>query len=49
MAKLDAFFKKTGYPRAPKYYIMKWLADYIADFGIDGYRADTVKHTQENV
>jgi len=49
VAELDAFFKKTGYPRAPKYYIMKWLADYIADFGIDGYRADTVKHTQENV
>ena len=49
VAELDAFFKKTGYPRAPKYYIMKWLADYIADFGIDGYRADTVKHTQEDI
>lgn len=49
VAELDAFFKKTGYPRAPKYYIMKWLADYITDFGIDGYRADTVKHTQEDI
>ncbi len=49
VAELDAFFKKTGYPRAPKYYIMKWLADYITDFGIDGYRADTVKHTTEDV
>ncbi len=49
VAELDAFFKKTGYPRAPKYYIMKWLADYIADFGIDCYRADTVKHTQEDI
>ncbi len=46
---LDAFFAKTGYPRAPKYYIMKWLADYITDFGIDGYRVDTVKHTTEDV
>jgi alpha-amylase len=46
---LDAFFKKTGYPRAPKYYIMKWLSDYITDFGIDGYRVDTVKHTTEDV
>jgi alpha-amylase len=36
VAELDAFFSKTGYPRAPKYYIMKWLADYILDFGIDG-------------
>ena len=49
VAELDAFFKKTGYPRVPKYYIMKWLADYITDFGIDGYRADTVKHTQEDI
>lgn len=49
VAELDAFFKATGYPRVPRYYIMKWLADYITDFGIDGYRADTVKHTYENV
>ena len=49
VAELDAFFKTTGYPRAPRYYIMKWLADYITDFGIDAYRVDTVKHTYENV
>jgi len=46
---LDEFFKRTGYPRAPRYYIIKWLTDYINDFGIDGYRADTVKHTDVNV
>jgi alpha-amylase len=28
---------------------MKWLSDYILEFGIDGYRADTVKHTEEDV
>ena len=49
MKELDAFFAKTGYPRAPKYYVMKWLADYITEFGIDGYRVDTVKHTNEDV
>ncbi len=49
IASLDAFFKKTGYPRAPKYYIMKWLSDYITEFGIDGYRVDTAKHTTEDV
>ncbi len=49
MASLDAFFKKTKYPRAPKYYIMKWLSDYITEFGIDGYRVDTAKHTTEDV
>lgn len=49
VASLDAFFKRTGYPRTPKYYIIKWLTDYITEFGIDGYRADTVKHTDETV
>jgi len=49
MAELDAFFEKTGHPRAPRFYIMKWLSDYILDFGIDGYRVDTVKHTEEYV
>jgi alpha-amylase len=46
---LDAFFERTGYPRAPRFYIMKWLTDYITEFGIDGYRVDTVKHTEEYV
>lgn len=46
---LDAFFKRTGYPRAPRFYIIKWLTDYITEFGVDGYRADTVKHTEEYV
>jgi len=49
VAELDAFFKQTGYPRAPKYYIMKWLSDYIRNYGIDGYRVDTAKHTTEDV
>lgn len=46
---LNHFFERTGYPRAPRFYIMKWLADYIEEFGIDGYRVDTVKHVEENV
>ncbi|MFD0862431.1 alpha-amylase family glycosyl hydrolase [Sungkyunkwania multivorans] len=49
VAELDAFFERTGYPRAPRFYIMKWLTDYITEFGIDGYRVDTVKHTEEYV
>ncbi len=46
---LDEFFARTGHPRAPRFYIMKWLTDYIKEYGIDGYRVDTVKHTEENV
>ncbi|UAM99168.1 alpha-amylase [Polaribacter litorisediminis] len=46
---LDEFFTRTGHIRAPRFYIMKWLTDYITEFGIDGYRIDTVKHTEEFV
>ena len=49
MTELEAFFKRTGYPKTPRYYIIKWLTDYITEYGIDGYRADTVKHTEESV
>jgi alpha-amylase len=49
ITELDAFFKRTGYPRAPRFYIIKWLTDYITEFGVDGYRADTVKHTEAYV
>ncbi|MCL5127332.1 MULTISPECIES: alpha-amylase family glycosyl hydrolase [unclassified Algibacter] len=46
---LDAFFERTGHPRSPRFYVMKWLTDYIIEYGIDGYRVDTVKHTEAYV
>lgn len=49
LAELDAFFKRTGYPRAPRFYIIKWLTDYIRKYGVDGYRCDTAKHIEESV
>lgn len=49
MNELNAFFERTKYPRAPKYYIIKWLTDYITEFGVDGYRVDTVKHVEKSV
>jgi alpha-amylase len=42
-------FFKHWLSKTPRYYIIKWLTDYIADYGIDGYRADTVKHTEASV
>jgi len=45
---LHLFFERTGYPRAPRFYIIKWLTDYINEFGVDGFRVDTVKHINEN-
>lgn len=49
MAELDAFFERTGHPRAPRFYIIKWLTDYVRKHGIDGFRVDTVKHTEAYV
>jgi alpha-amylase len=48
-ASLDAFFRRTGYPRAPRYYLIKWLTDWVREFGFDGYRMDTAKHFGETV
>ncbi len=49
MAELDAFFARTGYPRAPRYYLIKWLTDFVREYGIDGYRLDTAKHIEEDI
>jgi alpha-amylase len=49
VAELDAFFKRTGYPRAPRYYLIKWHADWVRKYGFDGFRADTAKHTEPGV
>jgi alpha-amylase len=49
LAGLDAFFLRTGYPRAPRYYLIKWLSDWVREFGFDGYRVDTAKHFGEDV
>jgi alpha-amylase len=49
LAELDAFFGRTGYPRAPRYYLIKWLTDWVRELGFDGYRVDTAKHFGEAV
>ena len=49
MEEIDAFFERTGYPRAPKYYLIKWLTDYVRELGIDGFRVDTAKHTEAEI
>ena len=49
LAELDAFFRRTGYPRAPRYYVIKWLTDWVRELGFDGYRVDTAKHFEPAV
>ncbi|WP_299312457.1 alpha-amylase family glycosyl hydrolase [uncultured Aquimarina sp.] len=46
---LNSFFTRTGKTRSPRNYIIKWLADYIRKYGVDGFRVDTVKHVEEAV
>ncbi len=49
VAELDEWFSTTGYPRTAVNYIIKWLVDFIKDYGVDGFRVDTVKHTEPYV
>ena len=49
VVELEAFFHRTGYPRAPRYYIIKWLGDWVREMGFDGYRVDTAKHFEPAV
>ncbi|MGJ8691581.1 MAG: alpha-amylase family glycosyl hydrolase [Thalassotalea sp.] len=49
VAELDAFFQRTKLPRAPKYYIVKWLTDWVREYGIDGFRVDTAKHVEADI
>ena len=49
LAELDDFFTCTGLPRAARFYLIKWLVDYVRELGIDGFRVDTAKHTAPSV
>jgi len=49
LAELDAFFARTGHPRAPRFYIIKWLTDWVRELGFDGYRVDTARNFDEDV
>ncbi|WP_243251143.1 alpha-amylase family glycosyl hydrolase [Clostridium sp. D43t1_170807_H7] len=46
MAELDEFFTNRNLPRTPRNYVIKWLTDYIRDYGIDGFRCDTANHVE---
>ena len=45
---LNDFFSKTGYKKQPRYYIIKWLTDYVREYGVDGFRCDTAKHVDKD-
>lgn len=49
LEELDQFFASTGYAKAPRFYIIKWIVDFVRKFGIDGFRIDTAKHTEASI
>jgi alpha-amylase len=47
---LTAFWAANPtYPQNPANYIVKWLTDWVREFGIDGFRIDTYKHVETEV
>lgn len=38
-ASLQAFFTRTRHARTPRHYLIKWLTDWVARYGIDGFYA----------
>ncbi|MBE6052138.1 MAG: starch-binding protein [Clostridium sp.] len=44
---LNEFFAKRNLPKTPRNYIIKWLTDYIREYGIDGFRCDTAKEVDK--
>ncbi|WP_128895883.1 alpha-amylase family glycosyl hydrolase [Longirhabdus pacifica] len=48
-AELDAFFNRTGKQRYVKNYMIKWITDWVREYGVDGFRIDTAKHVDMSV
>ncbi|MCU0324693.1 MAG: starch-binding protein [Spirosomaceae bacterium] len=44
ISSLDSYFTRTSKPKTPRHYIIKWLTDWVREYGIDGFRIDTYKH-----
>ncbi len=49
VAELNTFFTNTGLTRTPANHIVKWLTDWVRDYGIDGFRIDTYKHVERAI
>lgn len=45
-AELQAFFNRTGKQPTVRNHLIKWITDWVREYGIDGFRVDTAKHVQ---
>jgi glycosidase len=41
--------RSTSQNKRPKEFLAEWLAGWVREFGIDGFRVDTVKHVETDV
>lgn len=44
---LNNYFTTHNLKKTPRNYIIKWLTDYIREYGVDAFRVDTTKHVDE--
>lgn len=45
-AELDKFFSTQKLPKTARNYTIKWLTDWVREYGVDGFRCDTAKHVE---
>ncbi len=46
---LNNFFSNNNLTATPANHIIKWLTDWVREYGIDGFRIDTYKHVERNI
>lgn len=46
ISELNTFLNSNNLPLTPRNCIIKWLADWVREFGVDGFRVDTYKHVE---
>lgn len=46
-AELDSFFASSKLAKTPRNYVIKWLTDWVREYGVDGFRCDTAAHVEK--
>jgi len=46
---LDAWFEQSAYPRSAAFAVVKWVADWVEEFGLDGVVVTDAAHVDQRV
>jgi len=46
---LDDYFKQSGNPRTPRYYLIKWVTDWVKKYGIDGIHLEDASNVEPGI